>query len=301
MKLRPALFIAIFLIVSGYVSSQEVDDEVLRVESRVVVLNATISDIEGRPVVGLDRSRFSIFEDGVEQKIALFSAEETPFAAVLLLDTSGSMEQRISMARAAAIRFLAGLRLNDMAAIYRFDSKVVKVQDFSESRDVDETLFDTKASGMTALNDAVIKAADLLSTRAEKRKAIIVLSDGQDTSSGKSADAALKAALKVGATIYTVDMSGADGGRRNQQVGVLSNFAEKTGGRFIATPGGVAMRQAFENIVSELGNQYTLAYDPINHSKDGKWRAIELRVARKNLVIRTRKGYNAPKEDKGSR
>jgi Ca-activated chloride channel family protein len=102
--------------------------------------------------------------------------------------------------------------------------------------------------------------------------------------------------LKADASIYTVDMSAATGGgRRVQNVGVLKNFAEKTGGRFVATPGGVAMREAFEQIVAELGTQYTIAYESSNPAKDGKWRVIELRVARKNLYIRARKGYNAPK------
>jgi len=86
-----------------------------------------------------------------------------------------------------------------------------------------------------------------------------------------------------------------------QNAAVLKNFAEKSGGRFIATPGGASMREAFENIVAELGTQYTLAYEPINKMEDGKWRAIELRVARKNLNIRTRKGYNAPKVQKPER
>ncbi len=86
------------------------------------------------------------------------------------------------------------------------------------------------------------------------------------------------------------------GSDRIQNQGVLKNFAEKTGGIFIPTPGGVAMREAFKNIVEELGVQYTLGYQPSNTAKDGKWRAIELRVARPNLIIRTRKGYNAPKE-----
>jgi len=260
-----------------------------------VVLNATISDADGKPVSGLQKSRFTVLENGVEQKIDFFSAEETPFAAIVLLDTSGSMEERVSMARAAAIRFLAGLRLSDMVAIYRFDSKVVLVQDFSEQRDIDDRAFDLKSGGMTVLNDAIYKAAEELSKRPERRRAIIVLSDGEDTQSGRSADKALKAALQADATIYTVDMSAADGGRRFQNAGVLRNFAEKTGGRFVATPGGVAMRQAFEQIAAELGTQYTLAYEPSNTVKDGKWRAIELRVARKGLQIRTRKGYNAPK------
>jgi len=236
-----------------------------------------------------------VFEDGVEQKIEFFSAEETPFAAVILIDTSGSMEGRVSMARAAAIRFLAGLRENDVSSIYNFDSKVTQVQEFSDLRDIDERVFELKARGMTVLNDAIVKAAEELNKRPEKRRAIIVLSDGADTYSRRSADYALKAALNVDAVIYTVDMSAMDGGRQVQNIGVLKNYAEKTGGRFIATPGGAQMRQAFEQIVAELGTQYTIAYDPKNTANDGKWRAIELRVARKNLYIRTRKGYNAPK------
>lgn len=80
-----------------------------------------------------------------------------------------------------------------------------------------------------------------------------------------------------------------------QNQGVLKNFAERSGGRFISTPGGIAMRDAFKQIVEELGMQYTVAYQPTNTKKDGKWRSIELRVSRPNLTIRTRKGYKAPK------
>ncbi len=294
--MKKSAFLLAILTLAAFISirAQE-EDEVIRVESSLVILNATITDIDGRVVTGLQRNRFSVFEDGVEQKIEFFSAEETPFAAVILLDTSGSMEERVSMARAAAIRFLQGLRVNDMASIFRFDSKIAQVQEFSESRDVHETIFDLKSRGMTVLNDAIVKAAEELAKRHEKRRAIIVLSDGEDTQSGRTSDYALKAALKADAVIYTVDMSAANGLRRTQNVGVLRNFAEKTGGRFIATPGGAQMRQAFEEIVAELGTQYTIAYDPKNNAKDGKWREIELRVSRKNLYIRTRKGYNAPK------
>ena len=208
------------------------------------------------------------------------------------------MEQRVSLARSAAIRFLDGLRDVDSSEIYRFDSKVVLVQKFSNSRDVSEKFFDLKADGMTALNDAVYQAAKDLGDRPEKRRAIIVLSDGADTISGRSADKALKAALAVNASIYTVDMAGMEtnGRERAQNQGVLRNFAEKTGGTFVSTPGGVAMRDAFRKIVEELGRQYTLAYQPKNQSKDGKWRTIEVRVAKPNLTIRTRKGYHASKQ-----
>ncbi len=275
------------------------DEEIINVESSIVVLNATITDLKGKLVTGLKQNQFKIFEDGIEQKIEFYEAEKTPFAAVILMDTSGSMEGSVAMARSAAINFLDGLRADDKTAIYNFDSKVSLVQDFSNSRDIAEKVFDLKARGMTVLNDAIFHAALELSKRNEKRKAIIVLSDGADTRSGRSADKALKAAIAAGATVYTIDMSvqNSTDKTRFQSQSTLKNFAEKSGGIFIPTPGGVAMREAFKNIVEELGVQYTLTYQPTNTKKDGKWRAIEIRVAKPNLNIRTRKGYNAPKAE----
>lgn len=291
-----AFFLSVILF-HGFLFAQD-DDEPIKVESSLVVVNATITDAKGKPVAGLKQNQFQIFEDGKEQKIEFFAAEKTPFAAVILLDSSGSMEQRVSLARSAAIQFLDRLRMDDVTAIYNFDSKISLVQDFSNSRDIYEGVFDIKANGMTVLNDAIFKAAEELGKRPEKRRAIIVLSDGADTKSGRSADKALKAALAANATIYTVDMSAIDsnGKDRMQNQGVLKNFAEKSGGKFVATPGGVAMREAFKQIVEELGIQYTLGYQPTNTAKDGKWRTIELKSSKTDLTIRTRKGYNAPKE-----
>ena len=274
------------------------DDEIINVDSSIVVLNATITDVNDKPITGLKQAQFKVFEDRQEQKVDFFAAEKTPFAAVILIDTSGSMEGSVSMARSAAINFLNGLRADDMTAIYNFDSRVSLVQDFSNSRDVSEKVFDLKAAGMTVLNDAIYKAALELNKRSEKRKAIVVLSDGADTRSGHSGDKALKAAIAANATIYTIDMSSINlsGKDRFQSQAALKNFAEKSGGIFIPTPGGVAMREAFKNIVEELGVQYTLGYQPTNAKKDGKWRAIEIRVAKPNLTIRTRKGYHAAKK-----
>ena len=277
--------------------AQTPPDEIITVDSSIVVVNATISDGSGRSVGSLGKRLFRVFEDGVEQPIESFSAESTPFAAVILLDTSGSMEQRVTLARAAAIQFLDGLRGEDFAAIYNFDSKVQMVQEFSNSRSMRDAVFDLKSYGMTVLNDAVYTAAEMLSKRPERRRAIVLLSDGADTMSRRSADRALQAALLADATIYTVDMSAINynGKDRFQNQSVLKNFADKTGGRFVATPGGLAMRDAFKQIVEELGGQYTIAYQPSNTKQDGKWRSIELRVARPSLTIRARKGYKAPK------
>ncbi|MDQ3063255.1 MAG: VWA domain-containing protein [Acidobacteriota bacterium] len=280
------------------IATAQDDDDIINVDSSVVVLNATITDVNGKSITGLKQTQFKVFEDGQEQKVDFFEAEKTPFAAVILIDTSGSMEGSVSMARSAAINFLDGLRVDDMAAIYNFDSRVSLVQDFSNSRDVSEKVFDLKAAGMTVLNDAIYKAALELSKRSEKRKAIIVLSDGADTKSGRSSDKVLKAAIAANATIYTIDMSSINMGGKDkfQSQAALKNFAEKSGGIFVPAPGGVAMRRAFKNVVEELGVQYTLGYQPTNQKKDGKWRAIEIRVAKPNLTIRTRKGYHAARK-----
>lgn len=274
------------------------DDDVIKVDSSLVVLNATITDPSGKPVSTIKQNEFKLLENGKEQKISFFEAQTTPFAAVILIDTSGSMESRVSMARSAAMNFLDGLRIDDVASIYNFDSKVSLLQEFSNSHDIAYNAYDLKAYGMTVLNDAIFQAAQELGKREEKRRAIIVLSDGMDTKSGKSSDKALKAALSVNATIYTVDMSSINDGskERMQNQGILKTFAEKSGGKFVATAGGPAMREAFKNIVGELGTQYTLGFQP--EISDGKWHSLEVVVARPNLQIRTRKGYNSVKSDK---
>jgi VWFA-related protein len=208
------------------------------------------------------------------------------------------MENRLVLARSAAIRFLDGLRDEDVAAVYRFDSIVEQLQDFSSGRDLAPLAFGIKAKGMTVLNDAIVQAASALAQRSEKRKAILVLSDGLDTFSKATAEKALDSAMGAGASIYTVDMS-ADGGtasRNPQSAMILKNFADKSGARFVATPGGPALREAFASIAEELGHQYTIAYRPLNRAHDGRWRTLEVKVPREDLTIRTRKGYRAPKK-----
>ena len=151
---------------------------------------------------------------------------------------------------------------------------------------------------MTVLNDAIVRAAALLAERPEPRKAIVLLSDGADTYSKASSEKALDSALSMGASIYTVDMSATDGNasRDRQSAAVLKNFADKTGARFISTPGGPALRDAFAEIAQELGHQYTIAYRPLNQTHDGKWRTLEVRTSKPNVTVRTRKGYRAPKK-----
>jgi Ca-activated chloride channel homolog len=300
--IAPALFLtAVFtILLFPSITRAQDDEDVVRVNTDLVILNITVTDRAGQYVSGLHLSDLKIFEDGREvspELIAEFSVHEAPFASVVLLDTSGSMESRLSLARSAAIRFLDNLREEDVAAVYKFDSKVEQVQEFSTGRDLAPMAFGVRAKGMTTLNDAIVGAAKALAERPEKRKAIIVLSDGMDTSSRASAEKALENALAVGASIYAVDMSATEGAafRNAQSAAILRNFSEKSGGRFVSTPGGPALRDAFAGIAQELGHQYTVAYRPLNRARDGKWRKLDVKVSRNDLIVRTRKAYRAPK------
>lgn len=297
---RASLLLSLVLLAlfsSSHVKARQDDEDILRVESDLVVLNATVTGPDGHFIRRLSRSDFRVFEDGREQPISLFSLEETPFAAAILLDTSGSMEGRVTLARAAAIRFLDGLREEDVAAIYHFDSKVEQLQEFSPGRDLPPLAYGLGAKGMTRLHDAVLRAASDLGERPEKRRAIVVLSDGADTQSSASSGKALDAALASNAVIYTVNMADprSGGAQALGAAGTLKHFADRSGGRYIPTPGGKALAEAFQEIVEELSNQYTIGYRPLNRTRDGRWRAIELKVSKAEAKARTRRGYRAPK------
>ncbi len=291
-----ALLLALF--VAPSISAQE--DDIVRVDTDLVVLNVTVLDKDGQYVPGLKLSDFKVFEEGREvpiKHIWVFGAHEAPFASVILLDTSGSMESRLTLGRSAAIRFLDGLRPEDVAAVYNFDYRIEQIQDFSSTRDLAPMAFNLRAKGMTSLYDAIVQAAESLAQRQEHRKAIVVLSDGMDTQSKASSGKALDAALKANAEIYAVDMSATEGAatKNHQSALVLKNFAEKTGGRFIPTPGGPALRDAFASIARELGHQYTIAFRPADQARDGRWRSLDVKLSRPELIVRTRKGYRAPK------
>jgi Ca-activated chloride channel homolog len=270
-------------------------DDVLRISTDLVVLNVTVLDANGKFVSGLGKKDFQVLEDRAEQTISGFSAEETPFAAAILLDTSGSMKTRMTLARSAAIRFLDGLREGDVAAVYSFDTKIERWNDFSPGRDLPARVYGLSNRTLTKLNDAILQAADDLAKREEKRRAIVVLSDGGENFSKASADKALDHASAAGATIYGANMSEMGPGRDIAAREILKKLSDKSGGRYIDEPGGQELRDAFGEIVEELGHQYTITYRPTNRAKDGKWRTIDVKLSRPEATVRTRKGYRAPK------
>jgi Ca-activated chloride channel family protein len=275
-------------------------EDVITMETNLIVVNVTVTDALENYVSGLKIEDFKILEDLAPQRILDLSVEEAPFAVAILLDASASMGNKLSLARAACGNFLSGLRDGDMAAVYSFSGfKVKTLQDFSESREAPEAVWDMNARDDTPLYDAIVKAAEGLAQRPERHRAIIVVSDGADTRSKASLDEATRKTMEANALIYAVDMSDRavfKSDRKDNGAEVMKMLAAKTGGRFISTPGGAQLRDAFAGTIEELRRQYMLSYDSTNEKRDGKWRAIEVRVGRLGVNVRARQGYYARKK-----
>ncbi|MBI3952071.1 MAG: VWA domain-containing protein, partial [Acidobacteria bacterium] len=279
--------------------ARDKDQPSISLTSNLVLLNLTVTDADQRYVAGLRQEDFHVLEDDRPQSIAIFGSESLPFAAAILLDVSGSMERMVKIACAAARNFAEKMRGEDVFALYAFADQVAQVQPFGSSPDVDEIVWSIRPEGNTALYDCVYQAMKDLSQRPERRRAILVLSDGADTRSRQSLDTCLRAASDASVTIYTVNLMDKDFAHRSEAMiasGAMKAMAERTGGRYINDPGGARMYQAFEEIVEELSHQYTIGYFPTPERQDGKWHKIRVEVSKPNVQIRTRQGYQAPKK-----
>lgn len=273
--------------------------ETLSFDTNLIVVNVTVTDANERYVSGLKREDFSLFEDKSRQKILSLSYDENPFSVAILLDASLSMQNKLTLARAACASFVENLRVGDTFAIYGFSGvKVKTLQDFTDVHDVPDSVWEMKADGETPLYDAIAKAADGLGQRPERRRAILIVSDGADTKSRTSLDQAMRKAMAANISIYGVDLtdSAVYGTQaRDNGMEVMKEMTTKTGGRFFRSPGGGKLRDAFTNTVEELRHQYTLTYESSNDKFDGRWRAIDVRLAKPQLNVRARQGYYARK------
>lgn len=279
------------------------DQDTIKLSADLVIVDVTATDVEGHYVHGLRADDFSITEDGVPQEISNFSAEEAPFAASILIDISGSMEFKFGMVRGAAASFLEHIRDEDQVSVYGFNDKIRQYQDFSNSRDISDYIWDAKAEDSTRLFDCMETAADALAKRPERRRAELVITDGCDNTSGATKDSVVKKALKNAVTIYTVDLvdddylqgsgSAVEVLRRGRTD--MIDMARQTGGRYVHSPQGDTLEDSFDGIVDELRNQYTLGYYSTNTRRDGRWRNIAITMTRPKITARARRGYYAPK------
>lgn len=270
----------------------------------IVSLNVTVVDGQSRFVTDLQETDFSVFEDGVKQDLTFFNHGDLPIALSLLIDTSASMEQRMSVAQEAAIGFARRLGPEDLAQVLDFDSRVEIPQDFTNDQaDLDKAIRGTAAGGSTSLHNAVyIALKELAKVKAKspddvRRQAIIVLSDGEDTSSLVSYDEVLDLAKRSETAVYTIglqprEVASARGFREAEFV--LRQFAQETGGRSFFPSRAGDLKDVYGQIADELSTQYSLGYASKNNRRDGAWRRVVVQVARPNVTARTKRGYFAP-------
>ncbi len=284
--------------------SPEDQDDVVKLSADLILVNVTVTDADGKYAHGLKLKDFALLEDDAPQAINSFSAEESPFAAAILIDMSGSMEYKFGQVRGAAAAFVERIRDDDQVAVYGFNNKVRQVQEFTNLRDIADAIWDAKAEDRTRLYDCMDEAITALAARPEKRRAILLISDGWDNASAKASfDSAMKRALAAGIVVYSVDLIDDNTMNGNSQEalmlrkgrGDMREFAAQTGGRYVHTPQGDGIDDAFGNIVDELRNQYTLTFYSTNKKHDGRWRKLAVTARGKGLSVRARRGYYAPK------
>lgn len=281
--------------------------QVFRGGTDTVSLSVTVVDAAGRFVSGLTAADFQVFEDGLPQEISTFAADAQPVALSLLVDTSTSMEPRMAVAQEAAVGFVRRLGPDDLAQVVDFDSHVSVVQPYTRDRNaLERAIRGMLAGGSTSLYNAlyeVMRASEYRDSSriddAIRRWAIVVLSDGEDTSSRLDYETVLDASRRSEFTVYAVGLRSreaaqAQGGFRESEF-VLRTLSQETGGRVFFVDDSSQLARVYEQIAEELANQYIIGYTSKNPARDGKWRRIQLRVTRPQVTARTKTGYFGPK------
>jgi len=271
-----------------------------------VVFSATAVDGKGRPVTNLRRQDFRIFEEGRPQPISRFhGGDDLPARVLLLVDGSGSMNEELKMTsvRFAAERVLDALSEEDEVALAGFDSRYWGVVAFTRDRDaIRAGLASVEPFGSTALHDALDKAARDIATHGAGRRAVVVISDGVDTSSERTPEEVLARSRALDVPIYAITaVSPLDDPESDLYVGhkrknaaltgseALERYATLSGGAAFRISNYAALREAAERISVELKHQYRLGYDP--PEGPARFRRVEVRTTRKGVTVRTRSGY----------
>ena len=283
----------------------------IRVQVNQVNVFATVRDKHKAIVTGLKQDDFQVYEDGQLQEITDFSAESNlPITLGMLIDTSGSEYYMLSAEKDAATRFFGRvLRKGDLGMVMTFDTDVDLLADFTDDRSVLNRAINraqvnvpvggiivqgplpTSGSGGTNFYDAVYLAShDKLSQEAG-RKAIVVLTDAEDTGSKLKLQDAIEAAQRTDTVVHIL-LVAADGG----DLTVARRLTDETGGRTIIVRNEKNLEAAFDEISEELRSQYTLGYAPSNKAHDGSYRKIKVEMKNKEYSALTRRGYYAPSE-----
>lgn len=277
---------------TGTVAPQNKDPQI-RVDVELVQVPLTVLDPWGRIVTGLTRENFRIFEDSLEQELLQVQVEEVPISVGIVFDKSRSMgiNSAIQAARIMSSQFFKTRNLRDEFLVVALDSRAHLITNFTDRVEtVQQSLMYTKPGGMTALNDAIYLALNKMKFGKHPRKALIIITDGEENHSRYSDKDVEQAAIEADTQIYVI------GAGSGYQSGMLGHIAEKTGGRWFTYS---YYADTADHIWNELRNQYILGYRSSNRAHDGKWRKIkvQLRVPRglPPLKVFAKSGYLAPR------
>ena len=269
----------------------------------LVSLNVTVTDGGGKYITDLTEQEFEVFEDGAKQKLTFFSRTQLPISLALLLDTSASMDERMGIAQEAAIGFARQLQKDDQAEVIDFDSQVRILQAFTnDAATLEKAIRQTTPNGSTSLYNAIyISLKELKKVRAAgasdiRRQAIVLLSDGDDTSSLIEFEEVLDLAKRSETAIYAIGLRAGEIQRREFKEAefVLKQLANETGGRAYFVNDARELQKIYQTIWDELSSQYSVAYSSANPKRDGAWRRIQVRLLRPNTAARTKAGYYGP-------
>ena len=269
----------------------------------LVSLNVTATDPSGKYVTDLNEEEFEVFEDGAKQKLTFFSRTQQPISLALLLDTSASMDERMGIAQEAAIGFAKQMKKDDQAMVIDFDSQVRVLAPFTgDALALEKAIRQTTPNGSTSLYNAIyISLKELKKSRAAaaaeiRRQAIVLLSDGDDTSSLIEFDEVLDLAKRSETVIYAIGLRQGEIGRREFKEAefVLKQLAQETGGRAYFPSDARDLAKIYQAIWDELASQYSIAYSSGNPKRDGAWRRVQVRLQRPNVTARTKQGYYGP-------
>ena len=287
---------------------QEKDrDYTLSVDVEEVQLPISVLDKEGRPVNGLNKEDFTIFEDNIQQQIKVFKHEDIPLSLGLVIDNSGSMRNKRERVNSAALAFARESNPEDEVFIVNFDDAAYLEQDFTGSiGDLIDALDNIDTRGETALYDAVYLSVDHVKAGKKDKKALLLISDGEDNVSKYGLNKVLDALRESKVTLYAIGLL-----EENDQRGglfkkppskrakeILQKFSEITGGQAYFPKSLDEVEELVKDIAHQIRNHYTISYTPTNRKLDGSWREIRVKVnppkTISKVTVHTKQGYYAP-------
>jgi Ca-activated chloride channel homolog len=271
----------------------------------LVALNVTVTDPSNRYITDLGADEFLVFENGAKQDVGYFSRTNLSLSVSLLLDSSASMEDKMRTTQEAALGFVQSLRPEDQAQVIDFDSRVSVLAPFTSAKaDLEKAIASTVPGGSTSLYTAIyIALRELKKTESRgmedlRRRAVIVLTDGEDTSSLVSYDEVLELAKRSETAVYAIGIRSKDTSAAGKGPGgadfALRQLTTQTGGRVFFPSSVEELKSIYALISQELSSQYLVGYTSTNQRRDGSWRRITVRTSRSGTTARTRMGYYAP-------